>query len=119
MAKRTRIEFTHPGDLWSIVDPWAVANGYRVVQPGGSARLYQKGYGVLVAPMMLSVQMTGERAAIEAWVRMNLLARAGALFLLPAEMSVESGGFRAVLPRRTARTTVNKLLASLGLPAIP
>jgi hypothetical protein len=37
---------------------------------------------------------------------------------MPTDMGIESGGFRGVLPRSMARTSVNKLLAELGQPPI-
>jgi hypothetical protein len=39
--------------------------------------------------------------------------------MLPAEMHIRSGGFRAVLPRKIARGAVNELLAQVGAPLIP
>jgi hypothetical protein len=42
----------------------------------------------------------------------------GALFLIPAEMGIESGGIKGALPRSMARNSVNKLLAQLDQPPI-
>lgn len=119
MAKRTALDFSFAGDLWGIVEPWARENGYQQKQGDTSGRLYQKGTGFLVAPMMLQVRQDGGQVHLEAWIRCNLFVRIMALFMLPAEMGIESGGFRAVLPRNIARTAVNKLLPQLGQPAIP
>jgi hypothetical protein len=41
-----------------------------------------------------------------------------ALFLIPAEMNIQPGGFRMVLPRNIARGKVNQLLADLGAAQI-
>ena len=41
------------------------------------------------------------------------------LFMLPAEMHIRSGGFRAVLPRKIAREAVNDLLRQVGAQQIP
>jgi hypothetical protein len=45
---------------------------------------------------------------------MNLFVRLMALFMLPKQMSVESGGFRGALPRKIGRQAVNRLLEKLG-----
>lgn len=119
MSKRTRIEFSCPGDLLSIVEPWASENGYIAKQSTASGRLYQKGRGFLVLPMMFSIEQVGERTVIEIWLRANLFMRAMALFIFPAEMGIESGGFKGLIPRKIARAAVNKLLAKLRQPLIP
>jgi hypothetical protein len=46
------------------------------------------------------------------------VARLCALFLIPTDMSIESGGVKGVLPRTMARNAVNNLLAQLGQPPI-
>jgi hypothetical protein len=118
MTKRTVLGFSYSGDLWATVEPWARENGYRQQQGDASRRLYQKGVGFLVAPMMLEVRQDGSQVHLEAWVRCNLFVRLMSLFMLPAEMGIESGGFWAVLPRNIARSAVNKLLPQLGQPVI-
>ena len=40
-------------------------------------------------------------------------------FLIPGELSVESGHFVGALPRSKCRNVVNQLLAQLGQPLIP
>ncbi len=52
----------------------------------------------------------GEQMEVEAWIHIPLVSRIFALFLLPAEMNVASGGFRAVVPRSIARKAINDLL---------
>ena len=47
---------------------------------------------------------------MEAYVRTNFFVRLFALFLVPEEMGVESGGFKLVAPRKITRTAVNTLL---------
>ena len=39
--------------------------------------------------------------------------------MLPAEMHIRSGGFRAALPRKIARNAVNDLLVQVGAQPIP
>jgi hypothetical protein len=105
-------------NVWPIVDSWAPGAGYNLVMGGGDHRLYQKGMGFLVAPMMLDLELREGRLVLQAWVRANLFVRIMALFLLPAEMNIQPGGFRAVLPRNIARGKVNDLLQKLGAPPI-
>ncbi len=117
-TKRTVLDFPFRDDLWAIVEPWANQNGYRQKEADTSRRLYQKGAGFLVAPMMLEVRQDGGQVHLEAWARFNILARLMSFFILPDEMGIESGGFRAVVPRNIARGAVNKLLPQLGQPLI-
>jgi hypothetical protein len=119
MNKRTTISFSTAGDFWPVVEAWAKQNDYRLVESNGSGRVYQKGHGFLTAPMMLKIGNKGQDVALEAWIKMNMLTRACALFMLPAEMGIESGGFRAVVPRNIARTATNKLLVQFGQQQIP
>jgi hypothetical protein len=121
-ASRTTLRFQVAGDPWGTIDQWASQNGYRLVpQPGDQQRfrLYQKGSGFWVAPMMLHCQLDGDAMTLQGWVRMTLFVRIMAFFILPAEMGIQSGGFRAALPRKMARDAVNKLLSALGQPPIP
>jgi hypothetical protein len=119
MAKRTVRDFAAGGDVGPAVDAWAKDAGYRLKETRDGTRVFQKGTGFLVAPMMLSVRQEQGEVHVEAWIRANLFVRLMSLFILPAEMGVESGGMRAVLPRKIARGQVNKLLEALGQPPIP
>lgn len=119
MSTRTRITFRHTGDVWSTANAWASENGYRQKDAQGAERTYQKGLGLLVAPMMLRIRTEGQETTVEAWIRVNAVIRLMAFFILPSEMGIESGGFRLVAPRSIARKAVNKLLAQLGQPLIP
>jgi hypothetical protein len=112
--KRTTVTIPYPQDPFAIVDGWAGQNGYRVVGGGGNERMYQKGYGFWVAPMMLGVKSEAGVVTLQAWVRGTFIARLFSFFIVPAEMHVRSGGFVAVLPRRIARGGVNQLIAQLG-----
>jgi hypothetical protein len=121
-ASRTTLKFQVSGSPWETIDQWAAQHGYRqTLQPGDPQRqrVYQRGIGFWVAPMMLAVNLDGDALTLQAWVRMTLFVRIMALFILPAEMGVQSGGFRAVLPRKMARDKVNILLAQLSQPPIP
>jgi hypothetical protein len=119
MDQRTRLCFVQNGNIWPQVEPWAASNGFNLKSSSGTERLYQKGTGFLVAPMMLSIGQTDGKIVLEAWVRCNLFIRLSSLFILPPEMGIQSGGFKAVLPRSIARNAVNVLLQQLGQPPIP
>jgi hypothetical protein len=111
-------DFTSSADIWRIVEPWAERSKYDLKRSSESTRLYQRGHGVILAPMMLEISHTEDKVHIEAWVRAGFLQRLLALFLVPSEMGIESGGIRLVLPRTTARTAVNELLGQLQQPPI-
>jgi len=118
MNKRTVIDFDSADDIWTTIDQWAEESSFRKKEAGESRRLYQKGVGFLVAPMMPEISKDGKKVHLEAWVRANLLVRIFALFLIPSEMGIEPGGFKMAVPRKMARNAINKLLEKLGQPAI-
>ena len=111
--------FQHEGNIWPTVERWASDNGYRQKNAQDTERTYQKGVGFLVAPMMFKIRSENQETTAEAWIRVNGLVRLMTLFIVPSEMGIESGGFRLVAPRRTARKAVNKLLVQLGAAVIP
>jgi hypothetical protein len=119
MEKRTQVTFPQRPDFWPTFERWAGSHGYSPRQSAPQAKLYQKGKGFLVAPMMLSIQEQNGQVAMEAWVRCNLFVRLSSFFILPAEIGVQSGGVKAVLPRKIGRDAVNALLQQLGVPLIP
>jgi len=119
MAARTLRDFQVGFDVTPAVDAWAQANhyGFRGVSPDGT-RNYQRGNGLLTGAMPLTVRQNGPAVHLEAWIHANLVARIRALFLIPTDMGIESGGVRGILPRSMARDSVNKLLAQLGQESI-
>ena len=119
MTQRTKISFRRDADVWPVVEGWAGGAGFHLKETTGPERLYQKGTGFLVAPMMLSIRQADGQVAMEAWIRCNTFVRLMSLFILPAEMGIESGGFKGVAPRAIARKAVNQLLPQLGQPPIP
>ena len=119
MAARTIRDFQAGFDIAPLVDAWAGANhyGFRGVSPDGT-RNYQRGNGLVTGAMPLAIRQSGPAVHLEAWIHATLAARIFALFLIPSDMGIESGGVRGVLPRLMARDSVNKLLAQLGQPPI-
>lgn len=116
MGKRRTIrDISCDNPVWPVVDTWALEAGYRLKETflGANRRLYQKGHGFWVAPMMLDISDDDGAVHIEAWVRVPLFNRIMVLFLMPAEMSLESGGIRASIPRKWAREKINELIEDL------
>ncbi len=117
--KRTSVSGPISGDVWAIIDAWAPGAGYRVIEGGGTAtRTYQKGSGFLVAPMVAVFSLNEGTLSMQAWIAPTFFARLFALFLIPASMHVNSGGFVMVLPRNMARKALNEVVGKLGLPLI-
>ena len=117
-APRAIRDFDVSGDLWSVVDAWAPSHGYRVVEQQDDHRVYEKGTGVLTGARVVALDKSGSSVHLEACVTANFLARLSSLFILPKEMTIESGGAKGVLPRKLGRNEVNDLLTQLGQPAI-
>lgn len=115
---RTVREFTAGPELWQILDGWAQQAGYKLIRQDQASRLYQRGEGFLVAPQRLAVTFTGTAYRLEAWVWIPMFTRVFTLMLMPEEVVIDSGGFVATLPRKTARGHVNQLLQALGQPPI-
>lgn len=118
MKARTEIDFDTVQDIQKVVDDWAQQHGYKFQEMEGDMRLYQRGSGFWTAPMRLSFRQTGEHVHMEAYVFAPPLNRLMALFLVPKESFIESGGFVASVPRAMARKDVNALLESLGQPPL-
>ena len=119
--KRTTVVISIAQDPWPIILEWSRRKGYvpRGDVAAAGAKQFQKGTGFLVAPMMLLVAVGDGTVTLQAWVRCNLFMRIMSLFILPPEMHIRSGGFRAVAPRKIARNAVNDLIARLGGQPIP
>jgi len=119
LAKRTVVTFTMKGDPWPTIAAWAKQHRYYPREPQtGSVKLFQKGTGLFTAPMRAQFTQRGKDIELQAWVHMPLITRIMALFLLPAEMNLSSGGFRAFVPRSIARKAVNELLVDVGAEPI-
>jgi hypothetical protein len=115
---RTVREFTAGPELWQILDGWAQQTGYKLVWQDQATRLYQRGEGFLVAPQRLQVSYTGSGYRLEAWVWIPTFTRVFTLMLMGEEYVIDSGGFTATIPRKTARGHVSQLLQALGQPPV-
>ena len=118
MDKRTILDFEYSDKVKSIVEDWAQDHDYKIKGMQGDLSLFQRGSGFWTAPMMFAYKQQKKAIHIEAWVRTPMLNRIMALFLIPAEMTIRSGGFKGVVPRNIARKDVNALLERLGQPLI-
>ena len=113
--RRTAVTFTVSGNPWEVIAAWAKRHRYQLREPQTeTVRLYQKGTGMLAAPRKAQFTLADDRVHLQAWVHVPLLARIVSLFLLPQEMGIQSGGFRAAVPRTMARDAINDLLAQVG-----
>src|SRR5262245_15931655 len=118
--KRTVVTFSVGDDPWPTIAAWAKKHRFLPREPQtGNTKLFQKGSGFWTAAMRAQFTHRGDVMELEAWVPFSLFARIAALFMLPDEMHIRSGGFRAVLPRKIARDAVNDLLVGVGAPPIP
>jgi len=119
MNSRTVRDFSVPTNIWPAVERWAQSEGFRLIDDEGTKRNYQKGFGLLILPTKLEISQTDDdRVHLEAWIHGALINRIVSLFLLPAEITLESGGFKAVIPRTISRDSVNRLMIQLGQPMI-
>ena len=119
-SKRTLVTFPMQGDPWPTIATWAQKHKFLPREPQtGNIKLFQKGSGFWTAAMRAQFTQRGDQIELQAWLPISIFARIAALFMLPAEMHIRSGGFRAVLPRKIARQAINDLLQQVGAPPIP
>lgn len=112
---RTHAVVSVHGDPWPLVAAWAQRHRFLPRQPQTpTTKLFQKGSGFWTAPMKTQFILDGDALHLQAWVHVPLFSRIMALFLLPREMPIASGGLRGAVPRKMARTAVNELLVQLG-----
>ena len=115
MDETTVIEFSCDREIWPEVAGWAEEAGYAAVDAQAWPGLYRKGSGAMSAARMLSVAQSGSDVRIEAWVQTWPILR---VLGVPQSMGIESGGFRNAVPRKLARTDLNRLLEQLGGPVV-
>jgi len=106
-------DFSMTGDPWPNVDRWASRQGFKLLSQNDGHRLYKKG-GHLAGARMVDVAAAPSGMHIEAWVHSSVPARTMSFFILPKDITVESGGTKAALPRKLGRAEVNELLTELG-----
>jgi hypothetical protein len=118
--KRTTVQIPVHQDPSQTILEWAKRKQfYAKGKLTGPTGLFQRGTGLMVAPMMCQIQVDHGLVTLQTWVRIPMFTRIFSLFMLPAEMHVRSGGFRAVAPRKIAREAVNELIHQLGGQIIP
>ena len=118
MKARTEIDFETIQDFEKIFEDWAQQHGYKFQEMEDDMQLYQRGTGFWTAPMRVAYRQAGEHVHIEAYIFAPLISRLMAIFLLPKETQIESGGFVASVPRSMARKDINVLLESVGQPPL-
>ncbi|MGH8026709.1 MAG: hypothetical protein ACREO0_08275 [Pseudoxanthomonas sp.] len=106
-----QVNFSSDQDVFSKVDAWAQANGYRLVRNEGDSRVYQKGKNFLTSPMFLEVHRQGQDYAFKSYVQVNGL-------IIKGDMALTGDGFMAKLPRSMAKKVHNELFSSLGQPGL-
>jgi hypothetical protein len=113
-------DFNMSGDVAAFADGWASSNNFDLkgVDPDGTRR-YQRGHGLMVHAQHATVRQSGTQVHLEAWTHATMVDRIFSFGMMPANMTVESGGMRGWLPRKLAREAVNKFLEQLSQPPIP
>lgn len=118
MNSRTIRDFHVPTEIWHRVEKWAETEGFRLLDDDGTKRRYQKGHGLLVLPTKFEISIADGDVHFEAWIHVSMIYRIFSLFMLPEEIGLESGGFKAVISRTISRDAVNRLLVQIGQPLI-
>ena len=118
MNARTIRDFSVPADIWPMVDAWASSENFRLIDDNGTKRSYQKGFGLMILPTKLEISQADGNVHLEAWIYASTLNRVFSLFMMPEEMTLESGGVRGIIPRSISRDQVNRLMIQLGQPMI-
>lgn len=118
--KRAVVTFAVDGDPWPTIAAWGQKHRFLPRAPQtGEVKLFQKGSGLWTSPMRAQFTDKGNVIELQAWVHNSLFTRLMTLFILPMEMTVASGGFRAMVPRSIARKAINELLGQFRAPPIP
>jgi hypothetical protein len=118
-ARRSVVTFKIKGDPWERIEKWAKRHRFMPRSQDKDTRLFQKGTGLWTSPMRAQFTHTKGSVELQAWVHNMLLSRLLTLFLLPMEMNIRSGGFRAMVPRSIARNAINELLREMNATEIP
>jgi hypothetical protein len=118
-SRRSVVTFAVKGDPWERIGAWAKRHKFAPRSEEKGTKLFQKGTGLFMSPMRAQFTHKDGKVELQAWVHNMLLSRLLTLFLLPMEMNVRSGGFRAMVPRSVARNAVNELLREMNATEIP
>ena len=136
-ARRSIVTFAVKGDPWERIGAWAKRHRFHPRSDKSDERrtrssaegdakvdekhtkLFQKGNGLWTSPMKAQFTHKDGKIELQAWVHNLLLSRLLTLFLLPMEMNIRSGGFRAMVPRSIARNAINELLREMNAEPIP
>ena len=114
---RTARDLPLTNETWPRIDAWAMQTGFQMTGTLPAGRVYSKGTGIFIAPIIVSVENTAYGVHLESWISLNTFFRLMWLFLIPTELPVDNG-IIGMIPRKKGRTAVNQLLASLGQPPI-
>jgi len=114
LSTRAIREFSYQSDLWPVVDRWAAENGFVLLQQEPSRRLYRRGRLLLLGPTMVEIAENQGTITLQAWIKAELFMLMEQLMAKTPEVTIESGGLTAWVPRIKARKVVNRLLAMLG-----
>lgn len=118
-SRRSVVTFAVKGNPWERIGTWAKRHRFMPRSEAGDTKLFQKGNGLWMSPMRAQFTFKDGKVELQAWVHNLLLSRLLTLFLLPMEMNVSSGGFRAMVPRSVARNAINELLREMNASPIP
>lgn len=118
-SRRSVVTFAVKGDPWARIGAWAKRHRFMPRSDSGTTKLFQKGTGLWTSPMRAQFTFEKDKVELQAWVHNLLLSRLLTLFLLPMEMNIRSGGFRAMVPRSIARSAINELLREMNATEIP
>jgi len=118
-SRRSVVTFAVKGDPWARIAAWAKRHKFKPRSDDKDTKLFQKGTGLWTSPMRAQFTAKDGKVELQAWVHNMLLSRLLTLFLLPMEMNVRSGGFRAMVPRTIARKAINELLREMNATEIP
>jgi|GEM_PF-516216 len=99
--------FSSSRDVFSIVDQWAVRNGYSLINAQNGDKLYQKGSGIAVAAVFLEVGRRESSYVLRSYTKADMV-------FSKQFIPLSSPSLIAKLPRARAKRQVDELLASLA-----
>jgi hypothetical protein len=99
-----------------VADAWAYANDFRLVFIEQDGSRHYRCARALGGAWFCVVRQFGSNVRVETWIYSAWFNRIP--FVIPAELSAESGHFVGAHPRIRCRDAVNQLLAQLRQPPI-